>query len=491
MDNETIKEGFICPMCMKEFNAPDLLVKHFEEFHASEKDTLRQLRGMFDKAKRKILKKPELDVDGSYIVDTERTEEGKTVARGLDPFLWDDQEFGATRSYTRLFEERRDAEIDRFVVNTNKILIRLEKLLRAGTHVKDSPLPGNSSRKTKERSLVPWVADSEVDFCPICKKSFNLARRRHHCRLCGGIICAKCSISVAVNFAVKLLKLDKSADLPQGSKRRSRDDTDEPGIRACQVCSNLLTRYEKQEREKQTTPVIVQLYEKMKQQMSDAEKLHPLYIKMVDSLNIGDVQYELTEAGNLRIKLIKSYEAVDVISKKIGALGSQDEMPPSAQLTKLQRGIRAFASGYLQENMFTLPNLPQHDQVKRLQHERATSLARRAAEEKAERERAMEKRLAATKLQQHNRMQYQRNKSADFSPSAPAHQSESSQQSSPGGWGPVSSGFSRPSDPLVEQMDIIRNYIKQAREEQRMDEVETLERNLMELEEEYFKMQQT
>ncbi|EDO39044.1 predicted protein, partial [Nematostella vectensis] len=368
MDNETIKEGFICPMCMKEFNAPDLLVKHFEEFHASEKDTLRQLRGMFDKAKRKILKKPELDVDGSYIVDTERTEEGKTVARGLDPFLWDDQEFGATRSYTRLFEERRDAEIDRFVVNTNKILIRLEKV--TNQRLWGQPL-------TKERSLVPWVADSEVDFCPICKKSFNLARRRHHCRLCGGIICAKCSISVAVNFAGKeasasreviceRLKLDKSADLPQGSKRRSRDDTDEPGIRACQVCKILYSRYEKQEREKQTTPVIVQLYEKMKQQMSDAEKLHPLYIKMVDSLNIGDVQYELTEAGNLRIKLIKSYEAVDVISKKIGALGSQDEMPPSAQLTKLQRGIRAFASGYLQENMFTLPNLPQHDQVKRL-----------------------------------------------------------------------------------------------------------------------------
>ena len=54
-----------------------------------------------------------------------------------------------------------------------------------------------------ERSLVPWIADSEVKFCPICKKPFNVARRRHHCRLCGGIMCAKCSTFVSVSFSSK------------------------------------------------------------------------------------------------------------------------------------------------------------------------------------------------------------------------------------------------------------------------------------------------
>lgn len=59
--------------------------------------------------------------------------------------------------------------------------------------------------KAKEKSLVPWIADSEVKFCPICKKQFNLARRRHHCRLCGGIMCAKCSDYITVAFAGLLL----------------------------------------------------------------------------------------------------------------------------------------------------------------------------------------------------------------------------------------------------------------------------------------------
>lgn len=42
---------------------------------------------------------------------------------------------------------------------------------------------------------------------------------------------------------------------------------------------------------------------------------------------------------------------------------------------------------------------------------------------------------------------------------------------------------------MVEQMNIIKNYIKQAKEAYRFDEVASLEKNLQELNEEYFKMQ--
>ena len=56
-----------------------------------------------------------------------------------------------------------------------------------------------------EKSLVPWIADSEVKFCPICKKQFNVARRRHHCRLCGGIMCGKCSAYVSVTFSGEIM----------------------------------------------------------------------------------------------------------------------------------------------------------------------------------------------------------------------------------------------------------------------------------------------
>lgn len=46
------------------------------------------------------------------------------------------------------------------------------------------------------------------------------------------------------------------------------------------------------------------------------------------------------------------------------------------------------------------------------------------------------------------------------------------------------------SDPLVEQINIIKGYIKQARDALRFEEVETLELNLRELQQEFYNRQQ-
>ena len=56
-----------------------------------------------------------------------------------------------------------------------------------------------------EKTLVPWVKDADVPFCPTCGDKFNVARRRHHCRLCGSIMCTKCSMFIPFELAGKLL----------------------------------------------------------------------------------------------------------------------------------------------------------------------------------------------------------------------------------------------------------------------------------------------
>ena len=38
----------------------------------------------------------------------------------------------------------------------------------------------------------PWKHDSEAAACDRCKQPFNVFRRRHHCRRCGGIFCDEC-----------------------------------------------------------------------------------------------------------------------------------------------------------------------------------------------------------------------------------------------------------------------------------------------------------
>eukprot|EP01112_Ceratiomyxa_fruticulosa_P020000 TRINITY_DN668_c0_g1_i4.p1 TRINITY_DN668_c0_g1~~TRINITY_DN668_c0_g1_i4.p1 ORF type:complete len:429 (-),score=79.49 TRINITY_DN668_c0_g1_i4:99-1385(-) len=38
-----------------------------------------------------------------------------------------------------------------------------------------------------------WVPDDVVRMCPLCTASFNVFKRKHHCRLCGSVICDGCS----------------------------------------------------------------------------------------------------------------------------------------------------------------------------------------------------------------------------------------------------------------------------------------------------------
>lgn len=46
--------------------------------------------------------------------------------------------------------------------------------------------------------IKPWAEDHEAVDCNICHEVFTFYRRKHHCRECGVIICADCSLSRAV-----------------------------------------------------------------------------------------------------------------------------------------------------------------------------------------------------------------------------------------------------------------------------------------------------
>jgi rabenosyn-5 len=56
-----------------------------------------------------------------------------------------------------------------------------------------------------ERAIVPWVDDKDVRLCPTCAKTFNLTRRKHHCRLCGVMMCHDCSMFLSLVEARKYL----------------------------------------------------------------------------------------------------------------------------------------------------------------------------------------------------------------------------------------------------------------------------------------------
>ena len=89
-----VQEGFLCPLCMKDLGTQKLLQAHFVDEHSLEDPTKGQnIKGIFDKAKRKILGKGEegLEQDG---YGRNNQLQAQTSCKQLDFSYWEPQEMG-------------------------------------------------------------------------------------------------------------------------------------------------------------------------------------------------------------------------------------------------------------------------------------------------------------------------------------------------------------------------------------------------------------
>ncbi|XP_063590756.1 rabenosyn-5-like [Penaeus indicus] len=542
-DSSEVLEGFLCPICLEDLTSITQLQAHFEEQHASEdKDVVQSLKGFLSKAKKKLLNEDEPDNV------TQREFDGSGLEyEPNNPWNWDPPPLGPSRCHTSLFKKIRSARIDSFVAETNKLLIRLDKLLR---DIPNDPV----KRKAHERSIVMWAEDKDVPLCPFCARTFNLARRRHHCRLCGGIMCDECSEFLTFDYAKKLVSpvhqgnvnqmttVATSSSSGSGSSggplmssflagisglRRSGSQgslnsllsvmdsmTSEQHFRICRHCMMRLQARDNQVEQRTSKPTLSLYYEKLMEYRSLLERLLPQYNQMAESLNAGETTYNLQDAEELRMKILKTGDNLNSMTQKIRNLGigNQDVPDGAASSTPLgsrqellQKRIFSTSSGFLKDHILSLPKLPTFQELKETQERRRLEAeARLAAEKEAMRqaeERASEilrrrdKESKDTPRTTPNRSSSSNTPSRSSS-STPVSFSTSRKKQSDEvvvdtGWGPNLSPpcVTETDDPMIQQMNNLRNYIRQAREANRYDAVATLEANLKELQGEYKKQQ--
>ncbi|XP_009564121.2 rabenosyn-5 [Cuculus canorus] len=487
-DPGEMREGFLCPLCLKDLQSFYQLQAHYEGEHSGEdRDVRGQLKNLVQKAKR--AKKKLLKREGDDRTDSGSQERYESFSYGgVDPYMWEPQEVGAMRSHLSDFKKHRAARIDHYVVEVNKLIIRLEKLTSFDRANTDS-----AKIRAIEKSVVPWVSDQDVPFCPDCGNKFSIRNRRHHCRLCGSIMCKKCMELVSLPLASKLTSASKEAlgshtspnsspNSVHGSRRGSississvssvLDEKDDERIRCCWHCKDTLLKREQQIDEKEYTPEIVKLYEKLRLCMEKVDQKAPEYIRMAESLNAGETTYNLEHANDLRVEIQKIYEFIDALSKKILSLGLHEDPQPHPKTLQLQRMIRYSATLFVQEKLLGLMSLPTKDQYEELKKRRLHMVALETQGKQEEKQKDLISRSAAAV-----------NGDATHLKKGTVRKSE--------GWLPTSS-ISRESeiaDPLLQQIDNITSFIKQAKAANRIDEVHMLQENLRQLQDEYDQQQ--
>lgn len=583
-DGQLEKEGLLCPNCLVEFKTITELMHHSEKCFATVGNASSaavglgtspnsasdipgqmgvQIKDFFNKIRKSG--RPAGPMTMASRVETqeqnmlEQKADEDLPESVFDPFKeWKHQmKIGPRRSHMEGFRKIRETRIERYVYETNKLLIRLDKLLRDYP-----PLNDPVKRREHEQSVVNWIDESIVSLCPTCASKFNiLTRKKHHCRLCGAVMCTKCSEFIDFEYARQLITpvgLDGQKLQPQQlitpSKPRSSSinsislgsspnigrmllsavssgavDAAETAdrIRVCLNCMGLLANRKEKLEIAYTKPPIVQLYAELKEKLNEIERLLPIMLKMSESLNLGETTYSLADANDLKKKLTRLGETSDLMSRKIEALGftkgtpTADDpkpapIPPPTRQYNLQLAIRRSTIAFIRNALLGLPELPDDKQFAELKARNDEMIKQRIAYEKElvlkeqqlYRERGERSVIGSTDLFD----KYSNYKAASSALSKSlTGKSELSLHSTAvisldDGFCPQTSStdlwrqmneeeraqiLDESTDPLAQQISIIRTYIRTARDNHRYEEVAMLEENLKELEiEYYFKQQQ-
>uniref|UniRef100_A0A7E5A1E5 FYVE-type domain-containing protein n=1 Tax=Panagrellus redivivus TaxID=6233 RepID=A0A7E5A1E5_PANRE len=512
-----IRQGFLCPFCFRDLCTGEALVKHVEEVHPDNpayNDTIDALKGAFGRAKQKILK-----IDFSISNQSSSTNLENKNAGNYESYYDDVHEDGITRSWKSEFVAIRDRRVSSVDVDTNNLILRLDKLI--------NDCPDEASRRAFEQETVPWTADTT--HCQACNAKFGLARRKHHCRLCGSVVCKDCSKFLSFDFARqitnpafaappsydtdngeesnlkslfvdnpvrktrgKLLStfgLDAKFNLPQFQKPHKEED---PTIRVCTKCTNLLVRRQEAMAQMSMPSIFVDMYEKLGQLIIQVGNLAPSYRRMGISLKNGESMYTLDAAIQLKKKLTSLQSEIQTLSDRIEKWGLENDDPLATKPTPRERVLRAnirfSAVAAIQESILDMPELPTKDEYMKLQEKHKEQVRRQLEDEYA----AGFKTCPSNPVLKQDRSgspSYGNEKRRILKTSA----SFSGTQND-GGWTPEPSDEAfrynpftdtdpgEEINPVQQQYIIIKNYLKQAAQSGRLQEIEMLEKNMKDIE---------
>eukprot|EP00038_Savillea_parva_P002132 m.110886 g.110886 ORF g.110886 m.110886 type:complete len:929 (+) comp10733_c0_seq2:260-3046(+) len=225
---------------------------------------------------------------------------------------------GILRKLTPLYRQLREKKKQKDAQTLPaQIIDRLGKLLYE--------CPPGGDRKSFEKSVVEWTKDTLVKKCPDCGESFGMTRRRHHCRLCGGVVCNACSVTLDIPEASEMVK----------EVVRVRDDPKYenavPGDVVVRSCSNCVRVAEQahvaamklakftahRENTKEQIAQVASYYQVLIDGLEELQRDSDLYRELAVRLSRYEGLEYASRVPKLYAKMVDGISVIDKVSKKI------------------------------------------------------------------------------------------------------------------------------------------------------------------------------
>ncbi|KAJ7491293.1 FYVE zinc finger-domain-containing protein [Mycena latifolia] len=237
---------------------------------------------------------------------------------------------------------------------------------------------GKEDIRSAEQRITPWQDDSDASKCPLCTTNFHpLTNRKHHCRLCGQIICALpikrpqrpqvCSllfvvdpktrnieeVGEGVDYGVRKRRTSSVGGAKELQEEAAEEEKFLRGVRICSQCRPVLLR-QQYHQQGMHVPPFVKLYEAFIILEKEIEDSLPQFQELILTLN-HDSQ-PTKEASAARKRLLEAFAQYDSLAKRIRNLPTTNG--PGSSQERVQIAVMTRANLFLQKNMFPLQSLP-------------------------------------------------------------------------------------------------------------------------------------
>ncbi|KAF3766701.1 hypothetical protein M406DRAFT_355333, partial [Cryphonectria parasitica EP155] len=290
---------------------------------------------------------------------------------------------GVMVDHTKTFADIRRKKVERQNLEIQRLEKRLTKLTQllanrpeeaagagGGLLSPVASLAGQKNvRKQLEQSVVTWEEDAKVPRCPFCQQEFSWSFRRHHCRMCGRVVCADtqtlCSGEVGLNVNKPLLS---NGTVVTSGTRNEKAESPADGhisvdVRMCRDCKTTIFSKRDFAESVAHKPPDQRAYETLRQFERGIKMLMPSFQRALVALQPPDDEFssdrpppshaQIQEASKLRKRLTDSFTKYNLAAKRL-----RDMKTTSPTQLRLQKNIYTAASGFLHTYMLPMKSVP-------------------------------------------------------------------------------------------------------------------------------------